>query len=318
MDNKMTTRCLKLYRSGELQRRAEQAYDSLQSCRLCPKECGINRLKGDRGVCATTGIARVAGGNPHFGEEQPLVGTGGSGTIFFASCNLRCCFCQNYDISHFPENFPEVSAEELAAIMLSLQKQGCHNINLVSPTHVVPQILAGLIIALGKGLEIPIVYNSSGYEAKQTLAILDGVIDIYMPDFKFWSEQSSKKYCNSGDYPDTARVALRIMHSQVGDLIINGNGLASGGLLVRHLVMPGTLEETKEILKFVATSISSRTYVNIMDQYRPCGAAAQHAELTRPVTGDEYLEAIRFAEHLGLTRINQMDITAVLKKLGIL
>ncbi|MEE4166857.1 MAG: radical SAM protein [Desulfocapsaceae bacterium] len=314
----MTTRSLKLYRSGVLQQRAEQAQDILRSCRLCPKECKINRLEGECGVCATSRIARVAGYNPHFGEEQPLVGSGGSGTIFFASCNLRCCFCQNYEISHFPENFPEVSAERLAAIMLGLQQQGCHNINLVSPAHVVPQILAGLIIALGKGLEIPIVYNSSGYEAEQTLAILDGVIDIYMPDFKFWSEQSSRKYCHTEDYPDTARAALLSMHRQVGDLLIDDHGLASGGLLVRHLVMPGSLDETKAILKFIATSISPATYVNIMDQYRPCGAAGQHAELGRTVTGAEYLEALRFAEHLGLKRINQMDITALLKRLGCL
>ena len=314
----MTARSYELLRSGELQRRAEQSRDILKACRLCPRICGSNRLEGVHGICATGRSARLAGYAPHFGEEQPLVGTRGSGTIFFASCNLRCCFCQNYEISHFPDNYPEVSAGELAAVMLKLQRNGCHNINLVSPGHVVPQIIEALIIALEQGLEVPIVYNSSGYEAEDTLAILDGVIDIYMPDFKFWSAQSSSSYCNAEDYPAIARAALLAMHRQVGDLVIDDRGLAVEGLLVRHLVMPGAVSETKEILAFIAASISSRTYINIMDQYRPCGAAHHYAELRRPVSSEEYLEALRFAEQAGLTRINQTDIRSLLEKLGIL
>ncbi len=314
----MTARSYELLRSGELQRRAEQSRDVLKACRLCPRICGINRLEGQHGICATGRSARLASYAPHFGEEQPLVGTHGSGTLFFASCNLRCCFCQNYEISHFPDNYPEVSAGELAAVMLKLQRKGCHNINLVSPGHVVPQIIEALIIALEQGLEVPIVYNSSGYEAADTLELLDGVIDIYMPDFKFWSTQSSSSYCHAEDYPDNARAALLTMHRQVGDLVIDDRGLAVEGLLVRHLVMPGAISESKEILAFIAASLSSRTYVNIMDQYRPCGTAHHHAELNRPVSSGEYLEALRFAEQAGLTRINQTDIRSLLGKLGIL
>ncbi len=314
----MTARSYELLRSGELQRRAEQSHDILKACCLCPRVCGINRLEGIHGLCATGRSVRLAGYAPHFGEEQPLVGTHGSGTIFFASCNLRCCFCQNYEISHFPENYPEFSGEELAEIMLKLQRKGCHNINLVSPGHVVPQIIEALIIALEQGLEVPIIYNSSGYEAEKTLEILDGVIDIYMPDFKFWSAQSSRTYCNAEDYPAAARAALLSMHRQVGDLVIDDRGLAAEGLLVRHLVMPGTLSETKEILAFIAASISPRTYVNIMDQYRACGTAHRHPELNRPVSSEEYLEALRFAEQTGLTRINQTDVRSLLERLGIL
>ena len=313
----MTARSHELLRSGELQRRAEQSRDVLQACSLCPRICGINRLEGAHGICATGRSARLASYAPHFGEEQPLVGTHGSGTLFFASCNLRCCFCQNYEISHFPDNYPEVSAGELAAVMLKLQRKGCHNINLVSPGHVVPQIIEALIIALEQGLAVPIVYNSSGYEAADTLELLDGVIDIYMPDFKFWSAQSSSSYCHAEDYPDIARAALLTMHRQVGDLVIDDRGLAVEGLLVRHLVMPGAISESKEILAFIAASLSSRTYVNIMDQYRPCGTAHHHEGLNRPVSSGEYLEALRFAEQSGLTRINQTDIRSLLGKLGL-
>jgi putative pyruvate formate lyase activating enzyme len=259
----------------------------------------------------------VASYGPHFGEEQPLVGTRGSGTIFLASCNLRCCFCQNYEISHFPEDSLEVDDQTLAAIMLELQKQGCHNINFVTPSHVVPQILAALIIALKGGLEIPLVYNCSGYENSATLELLAGIIDIYMPDFKFWSSLSGKKYADAADYPEIACQALKIMHKQVGDLIIHSDGLASKGLLIRHLLMPEGLKETGEILRFISTELSPATYVNIMDQYRPCGTSKKHPELERSVSAAEYHEALRMAHEAGLTRLDHRDLAVLFKNLGI-
>ncbi len=275
-------------------------------------------MKGEQGVCATGRYARVASYGAHFGEEQPLTGSYGSGTIFFASCNLRCCFCQNYELSHFPDNYPEVQSEQLAEIMLELQQKKCHNINLVTPSHVVPQILEALVIAIERGLKIPIVYNSSGYEAKDTLTLLDDVIDIYMPDFKFWSSESSKRYCQAEDYPDIAKAAIAIMYNQVGDLVMDGRELASRGLLIRHLVMPGGVGETKDILSFIANSISSQTYVNIMDQYRPCGSCGQYEELGQPLNNTEYREALQYARQAGLKRLDQRDLKTLLAKLGII
>ncbi len=315
---KMTIRSHELFRKGELQKRAKHAQTILRACDLCPRNCGINRQEGEHGICATGRYARVASYGAHFGEEQPLAGTRGSGTIFFAACNLRCCFCQNYELSHFPGNFSQTQPEQLAAIMLELQQKRCHNINLVSPSHVVPQILDALVIAFERGLKIPIIYNSSGYEAEDTLALLDGVIDIYMPDFKFWQPESSKKYCDAEDYPDIAKGALLTMYNQVGDLVVDDHGIATRGLLVRHLVMPGGGLETKNILEFIANSISPQTYVNIMDQYRPCGTCDQHVELRKPLGNDEYRAAILFAKQAGLERLDQMDIKTLLVKLGIL
>jgi len=314
----MTANSCRLFRTGELQKRAESAREILQACTLCPRNCGVNRMEKEQGMCLSGPHPRVASYGAHFGEEQPLIGCHGSGTIFFASCSLHCCFCQNYELSHYPDDYPEVRSEQLADIMLELQRKRCHNINLVTPSHVVPQILEALVIAIEHGLTIPIVYNSSGYEATDTLTLLDGVIDIYMPDFKFWSPYSSKRYCNAPDYPDIARATVKTMHNQVGDLVIDRQEIASRGLLVRHLVMPGGNQETRSILSFIADSISPQTFVNIMDQYRPCGSSEQYGELDRTLSSAEYREALQFARQVGLRRFDQRDITTLMAKLGIL
>lgn len=305
-----------LHTSGLLHKRAETARRLLEHCTLCPRRCGVNRLAAETGLCSTGAHARIASNGPHFGEEQPLVGIHGSGTLFLAGCNLCCCFCQNYGISQGTEPAQEVDASEFAAIMLELQAMGCHNINLVTPSHVVPQILAALIPALEGGLDIPIVFNCSGYESTETLALLDGIIDIYMPDCKFWHSSTAARYAHAPDYPERVREALLLMHRQVGDLVIDEDGSARSGLLVRHLLMPGLLEETEAILRFIATHLSSDTYVNIMAQYNPCGRADQFAELCRTISGDEYRRALEIARTLGLTRIDHPDFSRLLRRMG--
>lgn len=313
----MLTRGVELYQSGELQKRAQQARALLHDCNLCPRRCGVNRLQGETGVCGTADKAVVASYNPHYGEEQPLVGSSGSGTIFLSGCSLGCCFCQNYDISHDPASGVAVDAASFSSIMLDLQDRGCHNINFVTPSHVVPQILEALILAYEGGLHLPLVYNSSGYDSLPTLQLLDGVIDIYMPDFKFWDPNSAQRYSDAADYPETARKATLEMHRQVGDLYLDRDALAQRGLLIRHLLMPGALEETKSILAFIAQSLSPDTYVNIMDQYRPCGDCGAHAELLTSIDPQHYRQAIEYAETIGLKRLDQRDLTTLLKRLGI-
>ncbi len=303
----MTIAAHALHASGRLHQRAETARRVLESCTLCPRRCQVNRLEAATGLCATGTHARIASYGPHFGEEQPLVGIHGSGTIFLAGCNLCCCFCQNYSISQGGEPAREADAQEFAAIMLELQAMGCQNINLVTPSHVVPQILAALIPAIESGLDVPLVFNSSGYEDAATLALLDGVIDIYMPDCKFWRPETAVRYAQAPDYPDRAREALLIMHRQVGDLVMGPDGCARSGLLVRHLLMPGLLTETEEILRFLATHLSANTYINIMAQYHPCGIADQFKELRRTINGDEYRQALEIAQSFGLTRIDSPD-----------
>jgi putative pyruvate formate lyase activating enzyme len=297
---------LALHAAGELQCRVKAAEKLLADCRLCPRQCGVNRLEEEEGVCRTGSMAKVASYAPHFGEERPLVGSGGSGTIFFSHCNLLCVFCQNYEISHLGEG-NAVTAAQLAAMMMDLQRQGCHNINFVTPSHVVPQILAGLAVAVERGLTLPLVYNSSGYDSVATLQLLDGVVDIYMPDFKFWDAASATRFAKAKDYPARARAAIKEMHRQVGDLIINDKGLAERGLLVRHLVMPGGLTETARILHFLAAEISTATYVNVMDQYRPCGRAHKYPPLDRPTGHHEYQAALQLAAEAGLTRLDRRD-----------
>jgi putative pyruvate formate lyase activating enzyme len=277
----------------------------------------VNRLQGERGLCGTGRQAFIASFGAHFGEESPLVGRHGSGTIFFSSCSLRCCFCQNYEISHYPNDGVEAGPEEIAGVMLELQKRGCHNINFVTPTHVVPQILEGLVIAFASGLTIPLVYNCSGYESCETLTLLDGIVDIYMPDFKFWSTSSGRNYCDAENYPEIARAALKEMHRQVGDLDVDEAGLATAGLLVRHLLMPGSLDETEEILRFIAAEISPYTYLNIMDQYRPCEARGKHGELERTIRPDEYRQAFESARRAGLKRLDERNLTTLLNRLGV-
>jgi putative pyruvate formate lyase activating enzyme len=246
----------------------------------------------------------VASYNPHFGEEDPLVGTNGSGTIFFTNCNLLCVFCQNWEISHLGEG-SEVDSKTLAGMMLQLQRMGCHNINFVTPTHVVPQILDGLTYAVEGGLDVPLVYNTGGYDAVETLRLLDGIFDIYMPDFKFWDPEMAGRYLKAADYPEKAREAIREMHRQVGDLVLDENGIALRGVLLRHLVMPGGVAGTREIMRFIAGEISPDTYVNIMDQYRPCGNAAKYSPLDRCITHDEFEGALKAAREEGIGRFDR-------------
>ena len=313
----MRTRGIQLFESGILAQRVEQAHEALTACTLCPRKCHVDRLAGETGKCGTADKAVIASYNPHFGEEQPLVGSHGSGTIFLAGCSLGCCFCQNYDISHNPSAGHQVDAESFAAIMLDLQSMGCHNINFVTPSHVVPQIMEALTLAYEKGLRLPLVYNSSGYDSLSTLALLDGIVDIYMPDFKFWDGASAEKYADALDYPETARQAVKEMFRQVGDLHLDEDGVALHGLLIRHLLMPGGLEESKAILEFIADQISADTYVNVMDQYRPCGTAGAFAELQATVSHEHYAEALDFAHRIGLKRLDQRDLAALLRRLGI-
>jgi len=293
-----------LLKTGELERRAKRALELLEECRLCPRECKVNRLKDERGACRTGRKAVVSSYGPHFGEEAPLVGFNGSGTIFFTWCNSRCVFCQNYEISQLGEGEP-VSPEALAEMMLALQRMGCHNINFVTPTHVVPQILEALIIAAEKGLNVPLVYNTGGYDSVETLKLLEGIFDIYMPDMKYSDPEIAEKYSGLKNYPEINKAAVKEMHRQVGDLLLDECGIATRGLLVRHLVLPNGLAGTEEIVRFIAREISPNTYVNIMDQYRPCYRAYEYPELSRRITAQEYLAAVRAAEEAGLRRLDK-------------
>lgn len=295
---------VRAYRSKVLQYRIDKALRWLKKCSLCPRLCRVNRLADEKGVCRTGRYALVSSYGPHFGEEDPLVGRNGSGTIFFTHCNLLCLFCQNYDISHEGHGVP-ASPEQLAGVMVELQQRGCHNINLVTPTHVVPQILEALPLAVEHGLRVPLVYNCGGYERVPPLRLLEGIVDIYMPDFKFWDTQTAKELCQAEDYPERAREALREMHRQVGDLALDASGLAVRGLLVRHLVMPNGLAGTEEICRFIAREVSSNTYINIMNQYRPCGRAMEVPSLRRRITTEEYENALQAARNAGLTRLDR-------------
>ena len=294
---------LKIYQEGQLSKRIEKSLSFLAPCRLCPRNCGVNRLKGERGFCKTGRKARIAEYNAHFGEEAPLVGRHGSGTIFISSCNLRCSFCQNFAISHQNEG-TDAEAEQIAQMMLELEKRGCHNINFVTPTHVLPQILEALEIAIAGGLKIPLVYNSSGYDSQETIGLLDGIFDIYMPDFKFWDNQWAQRYCRAPDYREIAQAAIKEMHAQVGDLIMDPQGLAVKGLLIRHLVMPNGMAGSAEIMKFLAAEVSPDTYVNVMDQYFPCGNAVTDEYFKNTITSQEYLEAREAALNAGLHRLD--------------
>jgi putative pyruvate formate lyase activating enzyme len=287
-----------------LRAKAAQATAALACCTLCPRRCRVNRSAGETGYCRTGARAKVASYSPHFGEEAPLVGRHGSGTIFFTYCNLLCTFCQNFEISQGGEGW-EVSERQLADIMLALQSAGCHNINLVTPSHVIPQILGALVLAAEEGLNIPLVYNSSGYDRVAALRLLEGIVDIYMPDFKFWDSPIATPTCDAPDYPEVARQALLEMHRQVGDLVLDPNELATRGLLVRHLVLPQSLAGTRMVMRFIATQISKNTYVNVMSQYRPCGRARELPALSRPTTDKEFAQALREAEEEGITRLDQ-------------
>ncbi|MCL5022089.1 MAG: radical SAM protein [Nitrospirae bacterium] len=297
---------IEAHRSGRLAESRKRAYTILENCRLCPRECKVNRLEDQKGVCRTGRLAVVASWNPHFGEEGPLVGTNGSGTIFLTNCSLLCIFCQNWEISHLGEG-SEVSSKKLADMMIHLQRQGCHNINFVTPTHVVPQILDALSYAIEDGLHIPLVYNTGGYDSVESLRLLDGIFDIYMPDFKFWDPEMARRYLKAPDYPEKARSAIKEMHRQVGDLSVDEHGIALRGVLLRHLVMPGGVAGTRDILHFIAKEISPNTYVNIMDQYRPCGNAKKYPPLDRSITDEEYEEALLAAREEGITRLDRRE-----------
>jgi putative pyruvate formate lyase activating enzyme len=295
-------RYLATWRSGELARRAERAVAMLSACRVCPRDCDVDRTADAIGLCNVGRRARVASYFAHFGEEDCLRGWHGSGTIFFSFCNLRCKFCQNWETSQDGIGEP-VSADELAQMMIELQDRGCHNINFVTPEHVVPQVLEALPIACARGLRVPLVYNTSAYDSLDSLALLDGVVDIYMPDFKYWDVRASAKILGAKDYPAVARAAVAEMHRQVGDLVVDDEGLAVRGLLVRHLVMPDALADTTEILGWLA-ALSAGTYVNVMDQYRPEGAVlrepAKFPQLARHTTHAEHERAVEVARGLGL------------------
>ena len=291
----------RLLADGSLSERVERARDMLLACDLCGRRCGVDR-RSRLGACRTGTLARLASYGPHHGEEAVLRGWAGSGTVFFGSCNLHCVYCQNADISQ-SQSGRLTMASELAEIMLWLQARGCHNINLVSPTHVVPMILEAVAEAAVRGLRLPLVYNTGGYESPEALTLLDGVIDIYMPDMKYAEAEVGLRLSGVGDYPAVNQESVRAMHRQVGDLVVDENGLARRGLLVRHLVLPAGLAGSEWIMRFLATEVSPLTAVNLMDQYRPAHRAAEFPELRRHTTPEEYRAAWRAAEDAGLTRL---------------
>jgi putative pyruvate formate lyase activating enzyme len=298
---------------GELEERERRAIAMLEDCRACPRDCGVDRLEDSWSACKTGRNAVVSSYFPHLGEEDCLRGWNGSGTIFFAHCNLRCVFCQNFDISQEVKAGPAArgsTARQIAGMALELQGYGCHNINFVTPEHVVPQIVETVTDAVGRGLTLPIVYNTSAYDCLESLELMDSIVDIYMPDFKYWSSTSSKTYLKAEDYPRAARAAIREMHRQVGPLLLDEQGIARRGLLIRHLVMPGALDETRAILEWIAAELGPDTWVNLMDQYHPAGkvGGGRFPEIDRRPSSDELRDARRIARDAGLTRLDERRI----------
>ncbi|WP_455222229.1 radical SAM protein [Kaarinaea lacus] len=303
--NKFRPAYLKLLDNGELTERVTKAYQHLENCDLCARYCHMNRKKTIKGAACRTGeLAVVHSFGPHHGEEDPLRGWNGSGTIFFSWCNLRCVFCQNWDISQKGSG-RETTPELLANMMLDLQTQGCHNINLVSPSHVVAQIIAAVAIAAAKGLRLPLVYNTGGYDSLEALQLLDGIVDIYMPDMKYGNSTMARKYSKVRDYTERNFAAVKEMHRQVGDLQMDENGIAQRGLLVRHLVLPNDIAGTAEVLDFISKEISTDTYINIMDQYHPCYRADEFPAVDRPLSLEEYQDALDTAHRAGLARLDR-------------
>jgi len=295
---------VKLHRSGELKKKGEGLWEMLQDCRLCPRECKVNRLEGEAGFCNATSQLRVASFSPHFGEERPLVGEGGSGTIFFSHCNLGCVFCQNWDISHQGSG-DEVEISDLAGMMLDLQEQGCHNINVVTPTHFSPHIILALDMATRKGLRLPMVYNSCGWERLEILAFLDGVVDIYLADFKYMDSDKARLYSNRADsYPQLTRSALVEMNRQVGLAIPGRNGMVYRGLMIRHLVLPGNAGGSEKALQWIAENLPRDTYVNLMIQYRPVYLAHLYHEINHYVSWEKYRALVEEAQRFGLTNLD--------------
>jgi putative pyruvate formate lyase activating enzyme len=295
---------LKLHRSGELRRRGEELWQLMKSCSLCPRGCGAARLDGQEGFCKGTSQLVVASYHPHFGEERPLVGQGGSGTVFFSNCSLRCVFCINWQISQGGEGQPR-SLEDLADMMLHLQGMGCHNINIVTPTHYSPHIVLGLDIAAARGLRLPLVYNTCGWERLEILRMLDGIVDIYLPDFKYADGAMASKYSSEADtYPEITKAALLEMHRQVGVAKPAADGLMYRGLMIRHLVMPNRVSGAREVIDWIAENLPKDTYVNIMSQYRPMYKAFDYPEIARGVTRTEYIEVVEYARRVGLTNLD--------------
>jgi putative pyruvate formate lyase activating enzyme len=292
---------LRTKEAGLLDRKIEDLESYLTPCVLCPRQCKTNRAANELGYCKGPYNLFIASAFPHFGEESPLVGIHGSGTIFLSHCNLKCMFCQNYDISIYGDGAP-CSDRQVAAIMLELQGRGCHNINLVTPTHYVPQLVKALSLAIDMGLAIPIVYNCGGYESLEVIRLLEGIVDIYMPDIKFLDPLLSKRLCNANNYPDVVTSVVKEMQRQVGDLTMNQRGIATRGLLIRHLVMPSCREDTKHILRFIRKEISQNAFVNIMAQYHPCNRAQDYSEIAQRISSTEYSEALNYARELGLLR----------------
>ncbi len=293
---------------GKLAQRVKQAYALFEHCQLCPRKCGVNRQKGEKGFCRAPVKPVIFSYHPHFGEEMSLVGSKGSGTIFFSNCNLRCVFCQNWPISHEGRG-KEIQDEDLADMMLHLQKIGCHNINLVTPTHVMPNILSATRSALKKGLHIPLVYNTSGYERLEILKLLDGIVDIYLPDMKYMDTDKSSKYsAGASDYPEVTKKAIVEMHRQVGVLKLDNQGIAIRGVIIRHLVMPNRVAGTEKLVKWVAEALPKSTYVNIMAQYHVEYKAYDYPEIARGITVQEFLEAMDWAERYGLTNLDPQSV----------
>jgi len=304
-DSSFTPAYLKLHKSGELKERAEKLWKIMEKCQLCPRQCGVNRLKGKRGFCRAPGAQLVISSfHPHFGEERPLVGKRGSGTIFLTHCNLRCAFCQNWEISHLGRG-TEKSINDLADMMLYLQKIGCHNVNLVTPTHYSPHILKALDIAIEKGFTLPIVYNTSGWELLDILKLLDGIVDIYLPDFKYWDSNMAAKYSSGAySYPEITKEAILEMHRQVGVAKPAKDGIIYRGLIIRHLVMPNNVAGSEKVMEWIATNLPKDTYVNIMSQYTPLYKAFDYPEISRRITYEEYTKVVNKAKELGLTNLD--------------
>jgi putative pyruvate formate lyase activating enzyme len=291
-----------LVERGELSARIMALERLLDPCVLCPRNCRVNRRRGERGLCRVDDRLVVAAAFPHFGEEPPLSGQGGSGAIFLSWCNLLCQFCQSWEVNHRGEGVT-VSPRDLSEIMLDLQAHGCHNINFITPTHYAPQLMAALPLAIAQGFRLPLVYNCGGYEALEVIRLLDGIVDIYLPDIKFLDARASERYLDgAADYPEMVCRVVKEMHRQVGDLVVDEAGIAQRGLMVRHLVMPGMTSDSEAVLRFIAAELSPQTYVNIMDQYRPCFQAERSPEIACRTTREEHQAVVEVARRLGLCR----------------
>lgn len=299
---------LKLHKTGELRRRGEKLWQIMESCALCPRGCGVNRLAGKEGFCHASSQLEISSYHPHFGEERPLVGRGGSGAIFFTNCGLRCVFCINWEISQEGQGQPR-SIDDLAGVMLSLQQKGCHNINAVTPSHYVPHIILALDKAAARGLRLPLVYNTCGWERLEILKVLDGIVDIYLPDFKYSSGDMAAKYSSGAyKYPEITQKALLEMHRQVGVAVPAGDGLMYRGLMIRHLVMPNRTSGAKGVIEWIAANLPKNTYLNLMSQYQPCYKAFDYPEISRRITNREYRDAIGWAKEAGLTNVHLQGV----------